>query len=132
MLIDARAERRPDMEVFIEEIRALALEVASETGVTIATPVVISDNMPTPMDEGLQDLLCQACDAVGARHRRMASGAGHDAAWMARVTRAAMLFVPCRDGRSHVPEEWADTTDIALGAAVLLETVLKLDQALAE
>ena len=53
----------------------------------------------------------------------MASGAGHDTAWMARITKAAMIFIPCRDGRSHSPDEFAETGDIALGAAVLLEAV---------
>jgi N-carbamoyl-L-amino-acid hydrolase len=57
----------------------------------------------------------------------MASGAGHDTAWMARITRAAMIFVPCRDGRSHAPDEFATADDIALGAAVLLDAVLALD-----
>ena len=70
----------------------------------------------------------QSATAVGARHRRMASGAGHDTAWMARITKAAMIFIPCRDGRSHSPEEFAETGDIALGAAVLLEAVQRLDE----
>ena len=39
-----------------------------------------------------------------------------DTAWMARITRAAMIFVPCRDGRSHAPDEFATTEAIALGA----------------
>jgi N-carbamoyl-L-amino-acid hydrolase len=58
----------------------------------------------------------------------MASGAGHDTAFMAQVTKAAMIFIPCRDGRSHAPEEWAENEDIALGAAVLLEAVQALDR----
>ena len=60
----------------------------------------------------------------------MASGAGHDTAWMARITKAAMIFIPCRDGRSHTPDEFAETDDIALGAAVLLEAVQRLDKEL--
>ena len=54
----------------------------------------------------------------------MASGAGHDTAWIARVAPAAMIFVPCKEGRSHSPDEWAENDDIALGAAVLFEAVL--------
>ena len=38
-----------------------------------------------------------------------------------------MIFVPCRDGRSHTPDEWAENDDIALGAAVLFEAVRRLD-----
>ena len=62
----------------------------------------------------------------------MASGAGHDTAWMARITRAAMIFVPCKDGRSHSADEFATTEDIALGAAVLLDAVRALDTKLQE
>ena len=78
----------------------------------------------------LLDALDAACDSAGATHRRMASGAGHDTAWMARITRSAMIFVPCVDGRSHSPDEFASTDDIALGAAVLLDAVIALDKKL--
>ena len=77
-------------------------------------------------------MLDAACETAGASHRCMASGAGHDTAWMARVTRSAMIFVPCLGGRSHAPEEFAETDDIALGAAVLLNAVIQLDEKLQE
>jgi N-carbamoyl-L-amino-acid hydrolase len=127
LLIDARAEIRPDMTAFVTEVAQLVATVAAETGVTIAPPVTISDNLPTPGDADVLDILDAACDAIGARHRRMASGAGHDTAWMARLSKAAMIFIPCLGGRSHSPDEWAETDDIALGAAVLLEAVVRLD-----
>jgi len=127
LLIDARAEYRPDMERFMAELAVLTEGIASATGVTIQPPLTISDNPPTALDPDVLDILDQSASAVGARHRRMASGAGHDTAWMARITKAAMIFIPCRDGRSHSPEEFAETADIALGAAVLLEAVKRLD-----
>jgi beta-ureidopropionase / N-carbamoyl-L-amino-acid hydrolase len=39
-----------------------------------------------------------------------------------------MIFVPCREGRSHTPEEWAETEDCANGAHVLAETLILLDR----
>jgi N-carbamoyl-L-amino-acid hydrolase len=132
MLIDARAERRTDMEHFLSQLRDGVAGIAAQTGVVVPEPRIISDNMPTPCDAGVLASLDAACDATGARHRRMASGAGHDTAWMARITRAAMIFVPCVEGRSHTPEESANAEDIALGAAVLLETVRRLDKDLQE
>ena len=39
---------------------------------------------------------------------------------MTRICPSAMVFVPCRNGKSHAPEEWADRDSIAAGAAVLL------------
>ncbi|WP_423068578.1 Zn-dependent hydrolase [Devosia sp. CN2-171] len=128
LLVDARAERRADMETFIAELTALTAAVTAETGVAIEPPLTISDNLPTPCDDFVLNTLDAAAVTVGARHRRMASGAGHDTAWMARITRAAMIFIPCLGGRSHTPEEYAETADVALGAAVLLEAVKRLDK----
>ena len=130
LLIDARAEERAAMDLFAASVDRLAEQVARETGTAIAPPRRISDNMPTPGDPLVLDVLDAASEAVGARHRRMASGAGHDTAFMAKVTRAAMIFVPCLGGRSHAPEEFAETDDIALGAAVLFNAVIQLDETL--
>jgi N-carbamoyl-L-amino-acid hydrolase len=130
LLIDARAEERAAMDLFAASVDRLAEQVARETGTAIAPPRRISDNMPTPGDPLVLDVLDAACEAVGARHRRMASGAGHDTAFMAKVTRAAMIFVPCLGGCSHAPEEFAETDDIALGAAVLFNAVIQLDETL--
>ena len=50
-------------------------------------------------------------------YQRMPSGAGHDAMNMARITRAGMIFIPCRGGISHNPDEYAAPADIAGGCA---------------
>jgi beta-ureidopropionase / N-carbamoyl-L-amino-acid hydrolase len=130
LLVDARAEHRSDMESFIQKLFAAVADVRLATGLAIGEPLTISDNFPTPCDADVVETLDASASAVGARHRRMASGAGHDTAWMARITKAGMIFIPCRGGRSHTPEEFAETNDIALGAAVLMEAVRRLDREL--
>jgi N-carbamoyl-L-amino-acid hydrolase len=130
LLIDGRAEIRADMEQFCAWIDDAVQALAATYGVSIAKPLRVSDNFPTPGDAGLLETLEHACDRVGALHRRMASGAGHDTAWVAKVAPAAMIFVPCKEGRSHCAEEWADNDDIALGAAVLFEAVCDMDKSL--
>jgi len=132
LLIDARAEQRPQMTAFLERLAQACERIAAAHRVRVATPAIISDNLPTLADPFLMDALDQAADRVGASHRRMASGAGHDMAWFAKVAPAAMVFVPCRGGRSHSPEEWAEPGAIALGAEVLLETLLRLDRRASE
>lgn len=57
---------------------------------------------------------------------RMASGAIHDCQIMGEVTRASMIFVPSRGGRSHCPEEWTDWDQIHAGAEVLTHTLYRL------
>ncbi|NEI68468.1 Zn-dependent hydrolase [Rhizobium lusitanum] len=128
LLIDGRAEIRSDMEDFLAWIDGEVKTIAADYGVTINPPVRVSDNMPTPGAPVLLETLERACDTVGAKHRRMASGAGHDTAWIAKVAPAAMIFVPCKEGRSHCAEEWAENDDIAMGAAVLFEAVRDMDK----
>lgn len=120
MLVDARAADRRDMDGFVDWLAGAAQAAGGATQ-------VISDNPPCPSAPALCDALEAAADRLGAPQRRMVSGAGHDTAWIGKVAPAAMIFVPCKDGRSHSPEEWAETDDIALGAAVLFETLCALD-----
>lgn len=128
MLIDARAERRPQMELFLAELRGLADGVAADARVAVAGFRVVSDNPPTPSDPRLLAAIEAAAGRIGVSTTRMASGAGHDMAWFARIAPAAMVFVACAGGRSHCPEEWAEADAIALGTEVLLETVIAIDR----
>ena len=64
--------------------------------------------------------------------RDMVSGAGHDAAYVARVAPTAMIFVPCRGGISHNEAEFTSKEQCAAGAQVLLQAVLDYDRWLAE
>lgn len=66
----------------------------------------------------------RATRAQGVPHRRMMSGAGHDAVYVARVAPTAMIFVPCRDGISHNEAEYATPEHCALGAQVLCDALL--------
>ena len=93
----------------------------------IPTPARVSDSQPVACDPRLLEVLAGAAEATGLTTRPLASGAGHDAAWIARVAPAAMIFVPSRGGRSHAPDEWTDNDAIARGAAVLFEAVIALD-----
>jgi N-carbamoyl-L-amino-acid hydrolase len=80
----------------------------------------------TPFDPGVVDAVERAARAAGARYRRIRSGAGHDAQYMATIGPAGMIFVPSRDGRSHCEEEFTPMDDIEHGANTLLGAVLDL------
>ncbi|CAD7051877.1 Zn-dependent hydrolase [Pseudorhizobium endolithicum] len=129
LLVDARAEFREDMDIFCEFLNETTERAAEKWGVSISPPARISDVPATPCDGQVLSILEQSADASGISHRRMASGAGHDTMWMAKAAPAAMIFVPCKDGRSHCADEWADMDDIALGATVLFNAIQAMDKA---
>jgi beta-ureidopropionase / N-carbamoyl-L-amino-acid hydrolase len=80
----------------------------------------------TPFDRDVVDAVERAARASGARYRRIRSGAGHDAQYMAAIGPAGMVFVPSRDGRSHCEEEYTPIGDIEYGARTLLLAALDL------
>ena len=80
---------------------------------------------PTAMDPDTVATLERAAADEGVKAVRMASGAGHDAMVVGHA-RAAMLFVPSRNGVSHSPEEWTDDQDCELGARVLAGALRRL------
>ena len=123
MLVDIRAERAEDKEAFVSWLTGLDAD-----GENTIEARLISGNPGVQMDDGLQEMLAKAADGLDTPYRKMVSGAGHDAAFMTRLCPSAMLFIPCRDGRSHCPEEWADAADLALAAEVLANTIMELDR----
>ncbi|HEX6209834.1 MAG TPA: Zn-dependent hydrolase [Methylomirabilota bacterium] len=80
----------------------------------------------TPFDSQVVAAVERAARACGARHRRILSGAGHDAQYMAAIAPAGMVFVPSRGGRSHCEEEFTAMDDIEHGANTLLGAALEL------
>lgn len=69
-----------------------------------------------------------AAEDFGFRHRDIVSGAGHDAAYVARVAPTAMVFVPCEKGVSHNESEKIEPDQASAGANVLLRAVLSYDR----
>ena len=88
----------------------------------VTTLEVMSQSRPAPCDPALQQALAEAAEALTpGGWRRMPSGAGHDAQYLARRTPAAMLFVQSIGGISH---HWAEDTgpaELAMGLRVLVE-----------
>jgi N-carbamoyl-L-amino-acid hydrolase len=80
----------------------------------------------TPFDRQVVAVVERAAQATGAGWRRIRSGAGHDAQYMAAIGPAGMIFVPSRDGRSHCEEEFTAIDDIEHGANTLLGAVVEL------
>lgn len=78
---------------------------------------------PVKMSEDVVRCVADAARATGVSYRCMPSGGGHDTQLMAPHVPSGMVFVPCRDGLSHAPEEYADPADAALGVEIMLKAI---------
>ncbi|HWO41545.1 MAG TPA: M20 family metallo-hydrolase [Candidatus Eisenbacteria bacterium] len=118
--VSARAKEHVARRVMNE-----ARRIAAERGLG-ARILRIRDEDPVPLDKRLLRLTREICDEKGIDYEIMPSGAGHDAMQMAKITRAAMIFIPSRRGISHNPLEWTDPDDICLGTQLLTEAIVRV------
>jgi N-carbamoyl-L-amino-acid hydrolase len=81
---------------------------------------------PVQFDPQVMERVEQAAIAQGLSHRRMPSGAGHDAQMLARMCPTAMVFVPSVKGLSHNVREHTEPADLVAGANVLLQVLTGL------
>lgn len=65
------------------------------------------------------DMAMQAAEQLGASHIQMVSRAYHDSLFMAQIAPSGMIFIPCRNGWSHRPDEFASAEDIERGVNAL-------------
>jgi allantoate deiminase len=79
----------------------------------------IQDNNATPCDPSLTASLLASLTSVTGSRLTLPSGAGHDGVVISKICPIAMLFIRCRDGLSHHPDEFATSEDIATGIRIL-------------
>jgi beta-ureidopropionase / N-carbamoyl-L-amino-acid hydrolase len=129
VVFDVRAERDPLLSDFLGRLEEESRGVAVRTSTKLARWTILSRTAPTVFDAHLRQLLQTSAEHLHFSRMPIASGAGHDAAFVSRVAPSAMLFIPCRQGKSHAPEEWAEPAAVSAGAATMLEAVLRIDRA---
>jgi ureidoglycolate amidohydrolase len=100
-------------------------EVARRRGVIITTELVNADP-PATCDGEILAALEESAIAAGKTYKKMVSRAYHDSLFMARIAPVAMLFIPCRGGVSHRPDEYASPEWIGAGVHVLSRTLAAL------
>ncbi len=114
-------------ESVMQQIRKAAAEITAKRGVTIREEEINAD-APATSDPVIVEAIEQACDAFHLSHKRMVSRAYHDSLFMARIAPVAMIFVPCRGGVSHRPDEFATADAMTHGVQVLAETLRTLSR----
>ena len=104
-------------------VAALCHRHAPPCAVTIT---LLVDAPSNDFDSELRERIARAADDQNLPAMAILSAAGHDARHLAKVCPAAMIFIPCRDGASHVEHEWADPGHVAAGASVLAQVLRDL------
>ena len=121
-LRDTDAARRDRVQ---EEIKAAIEEIARRRGVAVTMETINSDP-PAESSPEILAALSAACETEGIAYRRMVSRAYHDSSFMSRIAPIAMLFIPCRGGVSHRPDEYSSPEEIGRGVTVLARTLATL------
>ena len=98
---------------------------AEKRGLSYTIETIAQDH-PVEMHPAMIREIEEAVKSVGVEYMTIPSGAGHDAMHWAEVVPTGMIFIPCRDGISHNPAEFAEMYDIVTGAAVLDKVLRKL------
>ena len=122
---DIRSPAAETLQAIDSDLRAAFAEIAARRKVEIAFDAIWR-KPPTIFNSRLVEAVENAASTLGYSHRRITSGAGHDACNLANVVPAAMIFVPCKDGISHNELEDATQADCTAGANALMHTVLTL------
>ncbi|HEY2545431.1 MAG TPA: M20/M25/M40 family metallo-hydrolase, partial [Candidatus Acidoferrum sp.] len=119
---DTNLERR---DAAMRAIEVARQTIAAKRNVSIREEVVNAD-APAECSPKIIEALSQACLKHGLPSIRMVSRAYHDSLFMSRISPVAMLFIPCRNGYSHRPDEYASPEDIGRGVLVLAEALAAL------
>jgi N-carbamoyl-L-amino-acid hydrolase len=127
LVVDLRSDASEQLAAWAERIRVLAEQAVAGTKVKLADFRQLSATEPTTCAPALAGLLREAAGELGLRQQDIVSGAGHDAAFLAQIAPAAMMFVPSRAGMSHCAEEWTDSDALAKGVAAVLRAVRAFD-----
>lgn len=118
--LDVRHPRDPVRQRAIRQLRHVAVRIGKQRGISLSWRCVREDGA-VQCSAALSRALAAAVEGAQGRSIPLVSGAGHDGVVIAKVAPIAMLFVRCRGGLSHHPEEYASPADIGVALKVLID-----------
>lgn len=127
--LEARSSNAAVLQEYLECSKSRVAEVCNERELGF-TVKLIGQSTPVAMADSVQSAIMAAAKNENYKVRSMPSGAGHDAGYMARIAPTGMAFIPCLEGRSHCPEEFATPEQLGKGAQTLLNALLSLDESM--
>lgn len=117
-----------DQEIVTEVVTKLHMElaeIASKRNLSIE-PTILSQERPVKLDDDMAEFLVEQCLKNMLTFLHMVSGAGHDTMYMAKLTRAAMFFVPCEKGISHNRAEAVTDEAVQNGLRLMYATLVRI------
>jgi allantoate deiminase len=124
MSVDVRDVSRDRRAAALEKLRIRAQGIAAQRGLRVQFSERLSVD-PVSCDEGVVAVMREESLKMMLECPEMISGAGHDAQLMASITDIGMIFIRCKDGISHNPEEFAEVDDIVLGTDLLARVAMR-------
>ncbi len=125
LMLDIRDTDPVRRDAIMAAVRADIAEIQQRRGVAISESLVNAD-APATSSTAIVDALEAICQREGMVYRKMVSRAYHDTLFMASVAPVSMIFIPCRGGVSHRPDEFSTAEDIARGTLLLAEVLAKV------
>ena len=123
--VDVRDTDLEKRDGIMRTMESASQEICARRNVTAQIELLNAD-APAECASVVLDALIAACEKHGEKFIKMISRAYHDSLFISRVAPVAMLFIPCRNGYSHRPDEYASPEDISRGALILAETLAGL------
>jgi N-carbamoyl-L-amino-acid hydrolase len=118
------------MDRYSAEVHRVLWKTARELRVNAVVELTDNSAGIKKLDSGIRECLAECATKRGFTHLSLPSGAGHDAAMVAAVSRSdgekipvGMLFVPCRNGISHSKDEHVEMDQLAKGVDVLVDAL---------
>ncbi|WP_313637129.1 Zn-dependent hydrolase [Paenibacillus sp.] len=122
--LEVRGTSEQSKSNVLDEIFRLFRDLEQRRGVVVE-PEVLNVERPVLLSKEAIAALTDCCEQRDYSYIHMVSGAGHDAMNMAQICPTGLIFIPCREGLSHHPDEFASVEDIEVGAKLLREAVLR-------
>jgi hydantoinase/carbamoylase family amidase len=125
LTVDLRDTDLARRDIAMQTIERASQGIVAKRKVSIQWELVNAD-APADCAPEVQTALAESCREHGFQFLEMVSRAYHDSLFISRIAPTGMLFIPCRNGYSHRPDEYAEPEDIARGTLVLAESLAKL------
>jgi len=125
--IDLRDTQLPTRDAALRKIENSIPEICRRRGIEFQTERLNMDE-PAICDAKLVNSVLAVCDEMKLTAKKMISRAYHDSLFMARICPTTMIFIPCRGGVSHRPDEYSSPEQIKAGVHVLAQTLVRLAQ----